>query len=105
MEQRLVGTWVIRAGGRTLAENNERPKPGEAVTKFVYSSDHRFISSWSADQTTVTGTWKIEGDFLIQHFNGSSRVERTRILRLTNTDLVFTDGHGTEGHWWRLVAL
>jgi hypothetical protein len=98
----LVGTWVMRGSGATLEEVNSRPKPGEPIAKFEYSADHTYVASRSDEKKTVTGTWRIDGDYLVERSNGSSKDERTFILRLTDTKLVFSSIYGTEGHWWRL---
>ena|ERR1700759_1552250 len=101
-EEKLVGTWGSRAYGDTLKEANQKPKPGEAFSQFVYKSDHTYVASRTDDPKTVTGTWRIEGDYLVQRVNGSSKEERTFILQLTNSKLVFISIFGTEGHWWRM---
>jgi hypothetical protein len=100
-ESKLVGTWVSRGIGATLEEANARPKPGEAVSKFVYYTDHTYVASRTGQKKTVHGTWRIEGDYLVERANGSSEDQRTFILQLTDTKLVFSGVYGTEGHWWR----
>ena len=103
LEQKLVGTWVTPAITVTPPGKDAKPpKPGEPVAKFVYNADHTYVASRSDLKEAVTGTWRIEGDYLItKPAEGHSKEERTFILRLTASKLIFS-GAGTEGHWWRL---
>jgi hypothetical protein len=98
MERTLVGTWVSCEYG--LGESP--PKPGEPIAKFVYKPDHTYVASISGKSATVTGKWRIEGDYLVERVDRSSKEERTFILQLTANKLVFTGVSGTKGHWWRL---
>ena len=101
-ERRLVGTWVSRASGATPEDVNARPRPGDATAKFIYYPDHTYVASRSDQKATVAGTWRIEGDYLVERVNGTSKEQRTGILRLSKTKLIFIGFEGSEGHWWRL---
>jgi hypothetical protein len=102
LEQKLVGTWVTPAITMTPPGKDAKPpKPGEPVAKFVYNADHTYVASRSDQKATVTGTWKIESNYLItKSAKWLSKEERTLILRLTDRKLIFSDGQ-IEGHWWR----
>ena len=103
LEQKLVGTWVTPAISEIPpGKNSKPPKPGEAVARFVYNADHTYIASRSDLKETVTGTWRIESNYLItKPAKWRSKEERTLILRLTDKKLIFSDGQ-IEGHWWRM---
>ena len=103
LEQKLVGSWVTPAISVTPpGKNSKPPKAGEAVARFVYNADHTYVASRSDLKETVTGTWRIEGNYLItKSAKLFSKEERTLILQLTDKKLIFTDGQ-IEGHWWRV---
>src|SRR5438045_3367870 len=84
VERNLVGTWISCRYGWC----ESRPKPGEVTIKCVYKPDHTYVASSSDKPDIVTGTWKIEGDDLVQRVDRSSEEQRTSILLVTDSKLV-----------------
>jgi hypothetical protein len=110
MEKQLIGTWAMAP---TCFRKDEKGQmiefPIEGGTMEVaLTTDHREFWCPDGDGSRYSARWRLEGNDIVLMFDtpppdsiDRSKEERETIVKLTDTEIVFTDGT-TEARWTRV---
>lgn len=99
LEARLIGTWTAPAEIAVQRRNDGtvRTASSRQMVEMRFATDHRYTWRLRGQSPAVIGTWRIEAGYLITEARPPTR---EKIVRLTETELVLSDGHA-QGRWTR----
>ena len=107
-EQKLIGTWRITAAIQYHEDGSKKLVEMPSDMEVTFTSDRRELWSDPGGPPRAVARWHLDGNDLVftiiskpKDMHLPSTPQRERIARLTDTELVFTDGK-TGGKWKRV---